>query len=267
MIEEEVVRYDNIINNIGSKRPGEEGEWVLWEKKIREDRERGRIYQKDWKYIQKTANKAETEIVLEPDEAPRTLPLDALGFEDVKFEPVRVNREHIPYEFPRGKDDRRFYHPMKGGRSENIPGRKDNSTEYNYARDSLEELWGGEGVIRGHTFRSRIREYPQGTPEYNVTWWPERRYNHKFTSLLLGEVIQTVTTETCLDQIDQCGGFDEYILFTSPAKLMSDLGCRLKQQMLYTLNDPEKLVENLTVLFLDCPEIKIFRLRQIFIHI
>ena len=113
MIEEEVVRYDNIINNIGSKRPGEEGEWVLWEKKIREDRERGRIYQKDWKYIQKTASKTETEIVLEPDEAPRTLSLDALGFEDVKFEPVRVNKEHIPYEFPRGKSDRRFYHPMK----------------------------------------------------------------------------------------------------------------------------------------------------------
>jgi len=84
---------------------------------------------------------------------------------------------------------------------------------------------------------------------------------------LLGEVIQTVTTETCLDQIDECGGFDEYILFTSPAKLMSDLGCRLKQQMLYTLNDPEKLVENLTVLFLVFSKIKHFRLRQIFTHI
>ena len=113
MMEEEVVRYDNIINNIGSKRPGEEGEWVLWEKKIREDRERGRIYQKDWKYIQKTANKNENELVLEPDEAPRTISSDTLGFEDVKFVPVRVNREHIPYEFPRGKSDRRFYHPMK----------------------------------------------------------------------------------------------------------------------------------------------------------
>ena len=98
---------------------------------------------------------------------------------------------------------------MKGGRSENIPGRKDASTEFNYARDSLEELWGGEGVVRGHTFRSLRREHPMLTHVYNATWWPERRYNYRFTSIILGEVIQTVTTESCLDQIDQCGGFDE----------------------------------------------------------
>ena len=74
------------------------------------------------------------------------------------MEPVRVNREHIPYEFPRGKDDIRFYHPMKGGRSENIPGRKDASTEFNYARDALEELWGGEGRVRIITFFWRFVE-------------------------------------------------------------------------------------------------------------
>ena len=68
--------------------------------------------------------------------------------------------------------------------------------------------------------------------------------------MILGEVIQTVTTESCLDQIDDMGGFDEYIIYTSPAKLMSDLGCRLKQEMLYTLNDEEKLYENLQVYML-----------------
>ena len=49
---------------------------------------------------------------------------------------------------------------MKGGRSENIPGRKDASTEYNYARDALEELWGGEGVIRTVTLETYINLTP-----------------------------------------------------------------------------------------------------------
>lgn len=48
---------------------------------------------------------------------------------------------HIPYEWPRGKMDKRFYHPLKGGRTENIPGRMDTSTEENYPRDSLQEMW------------------------------------------------------------------------------------------------------------------------------
>ena len=245
MMEEEVVRYDNIVNNEGIKRPQEKGEWVMW-KEYEREYQRGRVFSKrnlqirDAQYVAKRNG-------IQATEGPRVIPQDAYGARDDGQIPVRVNREHIPYEFPRGKDDIRFYHAMKGGRSENIPGRKDASTEYNYARDALEELWGGEGVIRGHTFSALRREHPQLSHQFNATWWPERRYNHRFTSMILGEVIQTVTTESCLDQIDNAGGFDEYIIYTSPAKLMSDLGCRLKQQMLYTINDPDRLLQNLKV--------------------
>jgi len=44
-----------------------------------------------------------------------------------------------------------------------------------------------------------------------------------------------------------CGGFDEYILATSPAKLMSDFGCRLKREMLYLLNRPEEAFKNVDI--------------------
>ena len=88
-----------------------------------------------------------------------------------------------------GKTDGRFYHPLKGGRSENIPGRMDGSTEDNYARNSFEELWGGEGVIRGHTYTSDMKETPMKHFMFNQTWWPERYYNYELKSLLLGQVI------------------------------------------------------------------------------
>ena len=63
------------------------------------------------------------------------------GHEVEKWKLIAENRMHIPYEWPRGKMDKRFYHPLKGGRTENIPGRMDTSTEENYPRDSLQEMW------------------------------------------------------------------------------------------------------------------------------
>ena len=38
---------------------------------------------------------------------------------------------------------------------------------------------GGIGVIRGHTYSSKMREYPQLFREFNQTWWPDRHYNFK----------------------------------------------------------------------------------------
>ena len=58
----------------------------------------------------------------------------------------------------------------------------------NYARNSFEELWGGEGVIRGHTYTSDMRETPMKHFMHNQTWWPERYYNYELKSLLLGQV-------------------------------------------------------------------------------
>lgn len=118
----------------------------------------------------------------------------------------------------------------------------DASTENNYARDSLQELWGGEGVIRGHTFKSFMREYPQAQHVFNQTWWPKRYYNYELQSILLGRTIITTVTHSTLDQIIRAGGFDAYILSTSPAKLMSDLGCNLKKEMIYLLNKPDQAV-------------------------
>jgi len=51
MMEEDVVRYDNIVNNVGFKRPQEDGEWIMWQK-YRRDRRRGRIYDMESRKIQ-----------------------------------------------------------------------------------------------------------------------------------------------------------------------------------------------------------------------
>ena len=49
-------------------------------------------------------------------------------------------------------------------------------------------LWGGEGVIRGHTYVSEMKETPMKHFMFNQTWWPERYYNYELKSLLLGQV-------------------------------------------------------------------------------
>ena len=178
MLEEEVVSYSNIVNNKGTKRPQMEGEWLNWEYWTR-DKLRGRPYTGGKKkiYVNSKAGHSKMKTVGSSEYQ-----------DDFHYEPVRVNREHIPYEFPMGKTDKRFYNPLKGGRSENIPGRMDGSTEDNYARNSFEELWGGEGVIRGHTYVSEMKETPMKHFMFNQTWWPERYYNYELKSLLLGQV-------------------------------------------------------------------------------
>lgn len=236
-IEEEVVSYDNIVNSKGTKRPQMEGEWLNWETWTR-DVLRGRPGHKEKKHIFFAGvNKWDKRKIISSDEYQ----------EDYHYETVRVNRQHIPYEFPQGKTDKRFYNPLKGGKSENIPGRMDASTEDNYPRNAFEELWGGEGVMRGHTFSSDMKEFPELRFEFNQTWWPERFYNFELKSLLLAQKIRTTVTQSTLDQIMICGGFDEYILATSPAKLMSDFGCRLKREMLYLLNRPEEALKNVDI--------------------
>ena len=59
------------------------------------------------------------------------------------------------------------------------------------------------------------------------------------------KTIVTTVTDKTLQQITRCGGFDRYILMTSPAKLMSDLGCALKREMCVLLNDPDAALKNI----------------------
>ena len=59
------------------------------------------------------------------------------------------------------------------------------------------------------------------------------------------KTIVTTVTDKTLQQITRCGGFDRYILMTSPAKLMSDLGCSLKREMCVLLNDPDAALKNI----------------------
>ena len=181
-MEEEIVSYDNIVNHDGYKRPQEDGEWVDWQPWTREWKT-GRIIKPGH------TGKIRRRALFHSNRGCLGNVVDKYRYQSIdETKPVRVNREYIPYEFPQGKTDKRFYHPLKGGRQENIPGRMDASTEDNYARNAFDELWGGEGVIRGHTMKSKLKEQPNGSIVHNVTWWPERFYNFPFHSYILNEV-------------------------------------------------------------------------------
>ena len=105
-MEEEVISYDNIVNNMGSKRPQMDGEWTKWNSWDR-DRLRGRINNRRGFHVKSaqhnSVNKKDDVI-----ESPKVVPKERYGGEYSNEEIVLVNREHIPYEFPRGKNDTRI---------------------------------------------------------------------------------------------------------------------------------------------------------------
>ena len=172
-MEEPIPVYDQVVNNKGMKVPERDGEYLFWEKWSR-DPMRGRPGPGKQKALKNQVGGHIPEEQYMPNTGRMGSKIDG-----VKYKLIPVNRHTIPYEYPRGKLDTRFYHPLKRGRKENIPGQKDTSTEDNYPYDAMQELWGGVGVIRGHTFSSRMREYPEAKREFNQTWWPDRYYNFK----------------------------------------------------------------------------------------
>ena len=101
-----MISYDNIVNNVGSKRPQMDGEWTKWSSWDR-DRLRGRPNNGKKHHVRASQHNAETRkngIV----ENPQVVARETYGGRYSNEEVVLVNREHIPYEFPRGKNDTRI---------------------------------------------------------------------------------------------------------------------------------------------------------------
>ena len=67
-----------------------------------------------------------------------------------------------------------------------------------------------------------MREYTEGKRQFNQTWWPERIYNYEMFSILLQQKIVTTVTQSTIEQIIQCGGFDKerVIFFDEKSKLV-----------------------------------------------
>ena len=97
-----------------------------------------------------------------------------------------------------------------------------------YPKRSREELWSGEGMIFG--FRQRDR-YDQ---PHRTIWHPKLEHWTLYSEIL-DETFVTIVSDTTLDLIDECQGFDNFILKTSAQELMSDLAMRIKGRLLVSL--------------------------------
>ena len=97
-----------------------------------------------------------------------------------------------------------------------------------YPKRSREEIWSGEGIIFGFRQRDRFDR------PHRTIWHPKLEHWTGYSEIL-DESFVTVVSDTTLDLIDECQGFDNFILKTSPQELMSDLAVRIKGKMLVSL--------------------------------
>ncbi|XP_070553800.1 large ribosomal subunit protein bL28m-like [Ptychodera flava] len=106
-----------------------------------------------------------------------------------------------------------------------------------FPRESQSALWGGEGVIKGY----RKKKDKKMKPKVGKEWKPQL-FTKTFYSEILDRNIGPISvTRSTLDQIDDCFGFDFYILKTPREDLRSKLGEDLKRHMLLKLARKDEL--------------------------
>ncbi|XP_042884560.1 39S ribosomal protein L28, mitochondrial-like [Penaeus japonicus] len=91
-----------------------------------------------------------------------------------------------------------------------------------------EGIWGGEAIIKGFYKR---KQYVRRMPRY---WVPTLKETSIYSEIL-DRYMNIVVTERTLSLIDEHYGFDNYILNTPPADLMSELALKLRREMLLSL--------------------------------
>lgn len=114
-----------------------------------------------------------------------------------------------------------------------------------YPKESHNMLWSGEGVIAGFRKKNEKKKTLR-TPRI----WMPRLSSRVFYSEILDKFLRATVTGHTLSLIDDCHGFDHYILSTPEIDLHSRLGMRLKRKLLLTLanktlwpDDPAKQAE------------------------
>ncbi|KAK4292141.1 hypothetical protein Pmani_035070 [Petrolisthes manimaculis] len=90
-----------------------------------------------------------------------------------------------------------------------------------------EGIWGGETIIKGYLKKPKLRRLPR-------YWVPTLKSTVVYSEILDRHMRLTVTERT-LTLIDQHYGFDNYILQTPPADLVSELALKIRREMLLTL--------------------------------
>lgn len=94
--------------------------------------------------------------------------------------------------------------------------------------EAQNQMWGGEGVIRG--FQKRT-PYKRRVPHF---WIPVLRRS-VVRSEVLNEHLAVVVTNRTMNLIHDCHGFDHYLLKTPACDLKQLLPLRLKRRVLETL--------------------------------
>lgn len=106
-----------------------------------------------------------------------------------------------------------------------------------YPTQSKFGLWGGEGIIAG---MKKPKQKGFKRPEYLSTkLWRPKILKLIFYTEILDNYYSLTCTRRTLELIEQAKGFDNYILKTCESDLKSDIGMKLKREMLIKLAKKE----------------------------
>lgn len=115
-----------------------------------------------------------------------------------------------------------------------------------YPQQCNEGLWGGEGIVQGFIKKKLKSKNLMHGMRLPRLWLPKLHKEILYSEILDQWMSITVTKRT-LNLIDEVYGLDHYILGTSERDLNSQLGMKLKREMLLALarksmypNDPKR---------------------------
>ena len=99
-------------------------------------------------------------------------------------------------------------------------------------------LWGGEGVIKGLLKREdgNHRNFKAPPAKY---WWPTL-FEGVVYSEILDKHMEIVCTKRGIRLVDECAGFDKYLLSTPVNEVYATGLMRIKREILLALADKER---------------------------
>jgi len=101
-----------------------------------------------------------------------------------------------------------------------------------------EGLWGGEGVIKG-LLKREDKNHRNFKPPPAKYWWPTL-FEGVVYSEILNKNIDMVCTKRGIRLVDECAGFDYYLLTTPVNEVYATGLLRIKRELLLALVDKDK---------------------------
>ena len=106
-------------------------------------------------------------------------------------------------------------------------------------------LWGGEGLIKGLLENEPTRHKPNYKAPKETYWWPRLHIGVVFSEVL-NKHMKVTMTNRAQRLIDESYGLDYYLLKTPVNEIYSNLGLKIKREILLTLaNKPNSLSDEI----------------------